>query len=444
MAKRRNVYVCQECGEQHPRWSGKCDACGAWNSVREELAPTAEILPGRSGKPVPITQVKNERPERMLTGIREFDRVLGGGLVAGSALLVGGEPGVGKSTLLLEIVAHRASAGGRPLYVTAEEAASQVAERARRLGIASDRLLLLGEDRLEPILDTLLDDPPEVLVVDSIQTIRKASLGSAAGTVAQVRECASDLVAAARSVGCALILVGHVTKDGMIAGPRVLEHLVDAVAYFEGERETEFRILRALKNRFGPAGEIAVFAMSERGLVDPEQPAAAFLGAARGLPGAVVGAVVEGSRVFLVEVQALTATATYGPPRVRSNGVDPARASMLAAVLARRCGLHLLDQDIHLNVAGGFKVSDPGCDLAICLAIASSFLDRPLAAGTIAFGEVGLGGEVRAARQAVARVREAEALGFTRVLCPASNELPPGTSQRLSVDRVAELLERLR
>ena len=373
---------------------------------------------GPAPRPQSLLEIADQEIARLGSGISEFDRVLGGGLVPGASVLVGGDPGVGKSTLLLEVAAHRAGAGSRPLYITAEESAAQVALRAKRLGLIQRNLMVVAEERLEAILDLLLDDPPELVVIDSIQTVRKAELGSAAGSVAQVRECAADLVAAARRGSFALILVGHVTKDGALAGPRVLEHLVDAVLYFEGERDTQLRVLRAVKNRHGPSGEVAVFAMSPSGLVDPERPAGAFLGVARGLPGAVVTPAVEGTRVFLVEIQALTSPANYGPPRVRANGIDPSRATMLAAVLNRRAGLSLFDQDLFVNVVGGLKLSDPGCDLAVCLAIASSFFDRPLGPETVAFGEVGLGGEVRSVRSGSLRLREATALGFRRAFVP--------------------------
>ncbi len=433
MKRTRNAFICQQCGHEHPRWAGRCGGCGAWNALVEEARAAGSARFGRPpAGPIPVTDVPAEECARLGSGIRELDRVLGGGFVPGSAILIGGEPGVGKSTLLLEAAAHRAGAGGRPLYVSAEESAAQIALRAERLGLARRELLVLAEDRLEVILDLLLDDPPELLVLDSIQTIRKESLGSAAGSVAQVRECAAELTAAARRSGTALVLVGHVTKDGAIAGPRVLEHLVDAVLDFEGERESELRLLRTLKNRHGPAGEVAVFAMGERGLIEPEQPAALFLGAAGARPGASVTATMEGSRVFLVEVQALTATAAYGPPRVRANGLDVSRAVMLAAVLTRRAGLALGDQDIHLNVAGGFRLSDPACDLAVCAALASSFLDRALPGHALLFGEVGLGGEVRDVKRPALRLREAKTLGFTQAFTPAGGAEDEG----LEVHRV--------
>lgn len=443
----KSAFVCQECGEVHTRWAGRCQACGNWNTIVEERAAAFEGgsaaggAPGRlAARPLPITALAPEQRPRLSTGIAEFNRVLGGGLVPASAILVGGDPGVGKSTLLLEMAAHRAAAGDRPLYVSAEESAGQVALRAQRLRLSHQNLMVLAEDRLERIIDVALDEPPSLLVLDSIQTVRKSVLGSAAGSVAQVRECAADLIAAARQGGFPVALVGHVTKDGMLAGPKLLEHLVDVVLYFEGERDAELRLLRAIKNRYGPAGEVAVFAMGERGLVDPERPAAAFLGRAGGRAGAVVAAAVEGSRVFLVEIQALTAPASSGAPRVRANGVDPGRAAMLGAVLCRRAGLALSDQDIYVNVAGGFRLSDPGCDLAVCLAIASSFVDRAMAPGTVVFGEVGLSGEVRPVRQAAARAREAQALGFTRLLGPEEFE---GGAGRGGVGRLLDALEHL-
>lgn len=454
MKKVHRSFVCQECGQDHIRWSGRCDACGAWSTLVEETVVPAKN-PGRrrqedsrAPKPRRLSEVAPEDSARMSTGIAELDRVLGGGMVPGSAILVGGDPGVGKSTLLLAIAANRAGGGFRPLYVTAEESAGQIALRAGRIASSHDNLMVMAEDRIESILDAVLDDPPDLLVVDSIQTVRKADLASAAGSVAQVRESSADLIAAARSASVPLFLVGHVTKDGMIAGPKVLEHLVDVVLYFEGERDSSLRILRSIKNRYGPTGEVAVFAMGERGLTEPSHPGALFLGAAAGLPGTAVAAAVEGSRVFLVEVQALTAPATYGPPRIRANGVDPGRAAMLAAVLNRRAGLPLGDQDIHVNVAGGFRLSDPGCDLAICLAMASSFLDRPAPVSSVAFGEIGLGGEIRTVRNAGGRLREARALGFGRALTPIGegdgDAALEGPQQRIAMRSIGELIEVLR
>lgn len=441
MKKVRRSFVCRECGQLHIRWSGRCEGCGGWNSLAEESVASGPRDDRAVVRAQSLAEVDPEESARIATGISEFDRVLGGGLVPGAAVLVGGDPGVGKSTLLLEVAAHRAGAGGSPLYVTAEESAGQVALRAERLGLVRERVMVLAEDRVERIIDLLLDDPPDLLIVDSIQTIRKSELGSAAGTVSQVRECAADLVAAARRSGTPLVLVGHVTKDGTLAGPRVLEHLVDAVLYFEGEPDTSLRILRSMKNRHGASGEVAVFAMTERGLVDPAQPGALFLGASGASPGSVVTATVEGSRVFLVEIQALTAPAMWGPPRIRANGVDPGRAGMLAAVLNRRAGLPLGDQDIHVNVAGGFRLSDPGCDLAICIAIATSFLDRAGPTSTVAFGEVGLGGEVRPVRNPAGRTREAAALGFQRVFGPRGDESEIAGVQRLRLGSVQQILD---
>lgn len=439
------TFACQECGQEHSRWAGRCNGCGAWNSIVEEAKSAAGARPGRrpTSTPRSVDEIPTDDQARLGTGMSEFDRVLGGGLVPGSAVLVGGDPGVGKSTLLLEVAAHRAGGGRQPLYITAEESDAQVALRAERLGLKRSGLLVLAENRLEPILDLLLDEPPDLVVIDSIQTISKEGLSSAPGSVAQVRDCAADLVQAARHGGFPLVLIGHVTKEGMLAGPKVLEHLVDAVLYFEGDQGTDHRILRAVKNRHGPSGEVAVFTMGERGLADPERPAAAFLGPARGLPGAVVAPALEGTRVFLVEIQALTCTANHGPPRVRANGIEPTRATMLSAVLGRRAGLDLGDQDIHVNVAGGFRLTDPGCDLAICLAIASSFLDRPVAPGLAVFGEVGLGGEVRSVRAAGARLREAAALGFEQACAPRGVVgLDPGPALR-SIERLSEVLEEL-
>lgn len=453
----RSRFVCQQCGAEHPRWAGRCDDCGAWNSLVEELESTARGSGGRlPGAPAPVSEptalaaVKPHDSARLGTGIDEIDRVLGGGLVPGSVVLIAGEPGIGKSTLCLTLAAHRAAAGTNPLYVSAEESAAQVALRAERLQLpegSRDRLFVLAEERVERVIDLLLDGTdgaPDLVVIDSIQTLRKESLISAAGSVAQVRECAADLVAAARRAGAPVILIGHVTKDGSVAGPRVLEHLVDAVLTFEVEKDSGYAMLRAVKNRHGPTGEIAVLAMGERGLSAVDRPERVFLGAAQGLPGTVVAATLEGSRVFLVEIQALTSPAAAGVARAKTSGFDPARAQMLQAVLTRRAGVPLADQDLHVNVAGGFEISDPGADLAVCLAILSSFRDRPVVESCAVFGEVGLAGEVRPVRRPADRLRELEAARIAHAVVPAATEAAASTIGVTRVARVVELLDLLR
>ncbi len=453
----RSRFVCQECGAEHPRWAGKCDDCGTWNSLVEELESAARPSDARRSlggsiptEPAPLASVKPLDCARLGTGIDEVDRVLGGGLVPGSVVLIAGEPGIGKSTLCLTLAAYRAAGGMSPLYVSAEESAGQVALRAERLALpegARDRLLVFAEDRLERVLDLMLDSKdsaPDLVVVDSIQTLRKDALVSAAGSVAQVRECAADLVAAARRSGVPVILIGHVTKDGSVAGPRVLEHLVDAVLTFEVERDSGYAMLRAAKNRHGPTGEIAVLAMGERGLAAVDRPERVFLGAAQGLPGTVVAATLEGSRVFLVEIQALTSPATGGAARAKTSGFDPARAQMLQAVLTRRAGVPLADQDLHVNVAGGFEISDPGADLAVCLAILSSFRDRPVVRSCAVFGEVGLAGEVRPVRRPGDRLREIEAAGLSHAALPASTERAAGALEWNPIARVEQLIDLLR
>jgi len=429
MARNSTRYVCQSCGAVHPRWVGKCDACEAWNTIVEESAgPSAPIGGSKGGARrnnnaqridfVPLNG--NAKPaERRLTQIAEFDRVTGGGLVHGSALLIGGDPGIGKSTLLLQVVAALGDKA-RCVYISGEEAADQIQLRANRLGVSNRPIQLAAATNMRDILVTLdTPDHPDFVVIDSIQTMYIDALESAPGTVAQVRACAQEIIRLAKKRGFTVLLVGHVTKEGAIAGPRVLEHMVDTVLYFEGERGHQFRILRGVKNRYGPTDEIGVFEMTERGLEEVPNPSALFLAERQGeVAGATVFAGIEGSRPMLVEIQALVAPSPLGTPRRAVVGWDGNRLAMVMAVLEARCGLQFSGNDIYLNVAGGLRVSEPAADLAVAAALASSISGRPVPADMVVFGEIGLSGEVRPVGQMEARLKEAEKLGFTAALLP--------------------------
>ncbi len=427
MARTSSRYVCQSCGSVHPRWSGRCDGCGEWNSIVEELAESGPLA-GKAGrrtgakrKPLELAALegRTEKTSRRRTGIEEFDRVVGGGLVPGSALLVGGDPGIGKSTLLLQVAAAKGAAS-KAAYVSGEEAVEQIRMRAARLGIADAPVGLAAATDIGEILATLNGpDAPDLVVIDSIQTMYVDALESAPGTVAQVRACAHELIRAAKRRGFVLLLVGHVTKEGAIAGPRVLEHMVDTVLYFEGERGHQFRILRAVKNRFGPTDEIGVFEMTGSGLVEVANPSHLFL-SERDEPvsGAAVFAGIEGSRPMLVEIQALVAPSPLGTPRRAVVGWDAARLAMVLAVLEARAGVRFAGSDVYLNVAGGLRIAEPAADLAVAAALVSSLTDRPVPAGSVVFGEIGLSGEVRPVAQAAARLKEAAKLGFASALTP--------------------------
>lgn len=426
MAKTRTRFVCQSCGAVYPRWAGHCDACGEWNSIVEELDEQAPIGSGASkssskGRRIEFVGLKGESEQapRFTTGIAEFDRVTGGGLVEGSATLIGGDPGIGKSTLLLQVVA----ALGRKApcaYISGEEAIDQVRMRASRLGVADSPVELAAATSVRDIVATIdQNDGPRIVVIDSIQTMYVDALESAPGTVGQVRASAQELIRAAKRRGVALLIVGHVTKEGAIAGPRVLEHMVDTVLYFEGERGHQFRILRGVKNRFGPTDEIGVFDMTERGLMEVPNPSALFLADRQdGVAGAAVFAGMEGSRPVLVEIQALVAPSPLGTPRRAVVGWDNNRLAMVLAVLEARAGYSIAGNDVYLNVAGGLRISEPAADLAVAAALLSSFTARPLAADTVVFGEIGLSGEVRSVSQMDARLKEAEKLGFSKAIMP--------------------------
>jgi DNA repair protein RadA/Sms len=451
VAKSPTHYVCQACGSTQPKWSGRCEACGEWNSIVEE--PIAAALPrgqkttgARRIDFVDLSGPSAEVPRRM-TGIAEFDRVVGGGLVPGSAVLIGGDPGIGKSTLLLQIVAKLAGRN-RCVYISGEEAIDQVRLRSQRLRVADRKVQLAAATSLRDILASLDGtDRTDVVVIDSIQTMYVDTLDSAPGTVAQVRASAQELIRLAKRRGFALFLVGHVTKEGTIAGPRVLEHMVDTVLYFEGERGHHFRILRAVKNRFGATDEIGVFEMTDAGLVEVANPSALFLAERRGdVSGAAVFAGMEGTRPVLVEIQALVAPSPFSTPRRAVVGWDSGRLAMVTAVLEARCGVTLAGTDVFLNVAGGLRVTEPAADLAVAAALVSSLTEVPIPADAVVFGEIGLAGEVRQVGQAEARLKEAAKLGFAKAYLPARRRratAPDSALDLIELGRLSELVERL-
>ena len=429
MARDGAVYACQACGAVHTKWAGQCNACGQWNTLVEELAggaPPGALAPARSGKRGPglafeTLDVETPAPPRIITGVEEFDRVCGGGVVPGSAILIAGDPGVGKSTLLMQVAASAALGGAACAYISGEEAVEQVRARAQRMGLGLAPVKLAAETALRDIVEALKRDRFDIVVIDSIQTLWSDQLEAGPGSVAQVRAAAGELVRLAKKRGTAVVLVGHVTKDGQIAGPRVVEHMVDAVLSFEGERGYPFRILRAAKNRFGATDEIGVFEMSDAGLREVKNPSALFLneGGTRAA-GAAVFAGIEGSRPVLVEFQALVAPSAYGTPRRAVVGWDTGRLAMVLAVLEARCGLGFGDKDVYLNVAGGLRVTEPAADLAAAAALVSSALDRPLPQDCVVFGEISLSGDVRSVGRTESRLKEAAKLGFGRALAPSS------------------------
>ena len=421
MAKAKSTWVCAECGHRSPRPGGFCPACRKYNTLQEEVERAPSFQRGPSTVPGAVSRLLGDIPldsvARITTGIAEFDRVLGGGVVPGSLVLVGGDPGIGKSTLLLQMCARLEKQAGI-LYVTGEESASQVALRAERLGGGAAHVWMLAETRIESVLSELERLSPRVVVVDSIQTVYRDDLESAPGTVTQLRESASALLTWAKSSGGAVFLVGHVTKDGQLAGPRVLEHMVDTVLYFEGDRHHLYRLLRATKNRFGATGEVGVFEMRSQGLEPVGNPSTLFLAGGQARPGVCATATIEGSRPLLVEVQALAGPTHYSMPQRVATGIDPKRSTILLALLERHGSIQLGGYDVFLSVAGGLKLDDPGGELAAALAVHSSLRDLPLPTGTLAIGELGLGGEIRPIAQLEARCREARHLGFRRVLLP--------------------------
>ena len=432
MAKAKTVYRCSECGAEAPKWVGQCPDCGAWNTLVEGVvvaAPRGRALQlsGYAGVATgehvvrALAEVEPSPDIRVPTGLSELDRVLGGGLVLGSVVLIGGDPGVGKSTLLLQTLASL-SASLPAVYVTGEESLQQVSLRARRMGLSADKLLLLADTQVEPILVQAAQQRPRVMVIDSIQTLFTEFLQSAPGSVAQVRESAAQLVRYAKQTGTALFLVGHVTKEGTLAGPRVLEHMVDTVLYFEGDASTPFRVVRAIKNRFGAVNELGVFAMGDKGLKEVSNPSAIFLSRHdQPVSGSVIMVTREGTRPLLVEVQTLVAESHISNPRRVTVGLDQNRLSMLLAVLQRHAGIAMYDQDVFINVVGGVRITETGADLAVLLAALSSLRDRPLASDLVVFGEVGLAGEIRPVQGGLDRLREAAKHGYKRAIVPRAN-----------------------
>ena len=421
MAKSKTIFVCSECGYESPKWLGKCPACNAWNTFYEEKEQKIVGIDGKAkeaAKPKVLNSVEGKVSIRMPTGYNELDRVLGGGLVKGSLVLVGGEPGIGKSTLILELC-NKLSTDGKVLYVSGEESAEQVKLRADRLGITSENIMFLGETDIDAIDAEITGMNPKLVVIDSIQTMFDEEIGSAPGSVSQVRESTNVLMQIAKGLGITIFIVGHVTKEGNVAGPRVLEHMVDTVLYFEGDRHASYRILRAVKNRFGSTNEIGVFEMRESGLEEVSNPSEYLLeGRPENASGCVVACSMEGTRPILVEIQALVCESNFGIPRRTAVGTDFNRVNLLMAVLEKKVGLHLASSDAYVNIAGGMKMTEPAIDLGICLAIASSTKDIVIPDKLMAFGEIGLSGEVRAVSMAGQRVQEAKKLGFETVILP--------------------------
>jgi DNA repair protein RadA/Sms len=447
----KSIFICQSCGYQAAKWLGRCPECGAWNSLVEEMTPTGPLadaqLPPRRSSPQSLLKLKAAPEVRLATGLTEFDRTLGGSVVCGSAVLLGGDPGIGKSTLILQVLDRLCGERFKALYISGEESEAQLKLRADRLGLTSPGLLVATETCLENILKMVEEVQPAFLALDSIQTLYTATLPAAPGSLPQVRETAFRLVQQAKLTGIATFLIGHVTKEGAIAGPMVLEHLVDTVLYLEGERSHTFRLLRTVKNRFGPTQELGVFEMQEAGLLEVTNPSGLFM-AERSLevPGAAVVPSLEGSRPILVEVQALVSPSSLALPRRQSMGVDPGRVSLLVAILEKRVGLGMSGQDLFVNVAGGVRITEPALDLGVALALASSFLDRPVPADTLIFGEVGLTGEVRAVSSPELRLKEGRKLGFARALLARRQQERLGEFpglELLGVETLAAAIRRL-
>lgn len=430
MAKAKTMYVCSQCGYETPRWLGRCPDCGSWNTLEEQqAAPESKLpekkirrAPGTDAEALRIDLIPDESSERRSCGIGELDRVLGGGLVAGSLVLVGGDPGIGKSTLLTQVCANLADAGETVLYVSGEESARQIKMRANRLGASGAGFYVLSENDVNGVSKRMEQLSPSVMVIDSIQTMYLPEIASAPGSVSQVRECASLLMRLAKNSGCSVFLVGHVTKEGSIAGPRILEHMVDAVLYFEGDRQHQYRLLRAVKNRFGSVNELGMFEMASEGMIEVPNASEALLSErAHDASGCVVMAAMEGSRPFLTDVQALVATTVFGNPRRMASGMDQGRLALLLAVMEKRAGFRLYDKDVYINIAGGMSITEPAADLALCAAVASSFKNRPIDSDCSVIGEIGLAGEIRAVPQAERRIAECARMGFQRIILPKAN-----------------------
>lgn len=431
MAKEKTLFACTACGYETAKWTGKCPGCGAWNTMEEAtrfVAPAAgaktppKQRPGTGAAAMLLKDIPEDVTVRTTTGVSELDRVLGGGIVEGALMLIGGDPGVGKSTLLLQVCANLARAGKRVLYISGEESAKQIKLRANRLGIREEQLYVLAENALDAVEEKLNQLQPDVAVVDSVQTMYRPEMASAPGSVSQVRECTSLIMRICKETGTAIFLVGHVTKDGAIAGPRMLEHMVDVVLYFEGDKMQEYRLLRAVKNRFGSVNELGVFQMTEKGMQVVLNPSEQLLSRrAKGASGSVVFCGLEGSRPLLCDVQALASTSYFGTPRRTVGGADASRVALLLAVLEKRANQKTYNQDVYVNVAGGLELSEPAADLALCMAVVSSIKDQPIGAEVAVMGEVGLAGEVRAIPQCDRRIAECQRLGFTTIVLPREN-----------------------
>ena len=455
MAKSKTVFACTACGYESPRWAGRCPGCGAWNTMEENFAaapekPAGKLAanqrPGTGAKPTVLKDIPEDVSLRVSTGISELDRVLGGGIVEGGLMLIGGDPGIGKSTLLLQVCDQLAAGGKRVLYVSGEESARQIRLRARRLNVESD-VYVLAENALDAVEEKIRALQPDVAVIDSIQTMYRPEMASAPGSVSQIRESTSLIMRLCKETGTSMFLVGHVTKDGAIAGPRILEHMVDVVLYFEGDRQQDYRLLRAVKNRFGSINELGVFRMTGTGMQVVENPSEELLSRrAKGASGSVVFCGLEGSRPLLCDVQALTSPTFYGTPRRAVNGADAGRIALLLAVLEKRANIRTYNQDVYINVAGGLELSEPAADLALCAAVASSLKDRAIGPEIAVMGEVGLAGEVRAVPQCERRIAECARLGFTTLIVPKTNaqriKAPEGV-RILGADTVAQALSLL-
>lgn len=439
------IWCCQECGHMQPKWTGQCCQCNQWNSFQEEFDfkesqnRFSDLLPA---KPVRIDEVQLEKTPRVITHLNEFDRLLGGGIVRGSLMLVGGDPGIGKSTLLLQVSQAIARQGLLVLYVCGEESVVQTSMRAKRIGVSSDNLLLLSETNFNLIKNQIDSVKPDVVIIDSIQIIYKSEIPSAPGSVSQVRETATELMHIAKGKEISIFLIGHVTKSGEIAGPHVLEHLVDTVLYFEGDRQHNYRMMRVVKNRFGSSDEVAVFQMQEKGLIEVKNPSEIFLEERIGEnSGSVVIPTIEGTRAILIEIQALVTDTVYATPSRRCTGLDPNRLALLLAVLEKRVGYQLHNRDVFVSIAGGLKIVEPAIDLGVILAVASSLTNRRIDADMVVMGEVGLGGEVRSIGRIQERLKEAGHMGFTKALIPKKNEIPNLPIEIMVIERVEEAID---
>ncbi len=447
--KTKVLYVCQSCGYQAPKWLGKCPQCGQWDTFVEEVTrpvtASSSLKGAREVQPLPLSRIEVNRERRILTGIGEFDRVLGGGIMPASVVLVGGEPGIGKSTLFLQVLNYLAGQGYRVLYVSGEESPNQIRLRAERLHAVSETLFVVFETMYERIERVIQETAPEIVVIDSIQTMHLGDLPSAPGSVGQIRETGGRFARMSKTLGIPMFLIGHVTKEGAIAGPKILEHLVDAVLYFESPKDQPFRVLRGIKNRYGPTNEIAVFEMTGEGIREVTNPSELFMGQ-RSLdsPGSVVVPCMEGSRPLLVEIQSLVTPTNFGVPRRAAIGLDPNRLALLVAVLEKKMGIPLGEQDIFVNAAGGLKIVETAVDLGVITAIASSFYDRPVPSDMTVFGEVGLAGEVRGVMQGDVRIQEAVRMGFRTCVCPSRSQTQAGSTSGFRLIEVQEVKEALK